>query len=368
MRHARILAASLAALLALAACTPRGTLGIVPDATGGVATETIFIVTSRAKDDITLTPAGDRSFNEGYARYDISIPPNREVGDINWPPPGETPDATRDFVTTRAVEYPDARNFRAGLSQALQQSETDPGAVVIFVHGFNTNFSEGLYRLAQISHDLDLRGTVVHYSWPSQASALGYLYDRDSALFARDGLEQTIDDVRAAGATRITLVAHSMGSYLTMETLRQMGLRNPDSVDEIIDAVVLLSPDIDVDVFVAQAQSVGQLPDPFLIFTAADDKALGLSARLSQDGRRLGNLTDPAPLADLDVTLLDITNFTEGGGHFAAATSPELVAIIDRVRDMGQFYDIDDRARVGLGEAVVLTVQNAALVVVPSGD
>lgn len=352
-------------LLLAAACTPRGTLVIRPDATGGASTETIFVVTSRAPDALTRAPGEDRTLNESYSRYDVSIPPNRVVGEINWPPPGAEPDAALHFVTTRAVAFPDARNFRTGLAQAMRENSEAPGAAVIFVHGFNTNFSEGLYRLAQISHDLEIKGTVVHYSWPSAASAIGYLYDRDSALFARDGLEEAIRDVAAAGATRITLVAHSMGSYLTMETLRQMALRDQAGLPRLVDAVVLLSPDIDVDVFLGQAQAIRYMPDPFLIFTAQDDRALGLSARLSQDGQRLGNLADPTPLGDLRVTLIDITNYTEGTGHFAAATSPELVQIINRIKDMNAFYTFDDRARVGLAEAAVLTVQNAAQVIVP---
>ena len=357
--------ALLLVLLLAAACAPRGTLTIRPDATGGAATETIFVVTSRAKDAMTRAPGEDRALNENYSRYDVSVPPNRIVGEINWPPDGTEPDAALHFVTTRAVEFPDARNFRAGLAQAMRENRDAPGAAVIFVHGFNTNFSEGLYRLAQISHDLQIKGTVVHYSWPSAATATGYLYDRDSALFARDGLEEAIRDVEAAGATRITLVAHSMGSYLTMETLRQMALRDQAGLPRLVDAVVLLSPDIDVDVFLGQAYAIENLPDPFLIFTAQDDRALGLSARLSGDGKRLGNLSDPTPLGDLRITLIDITNYTEGTGHFAAATSPELVQIINRVKDMDAFYTIDDRARVGLVEGAVLTVQNAAQVVVP---
>ena len=366
--HAILRLSLLIVLFAATACAPRGQLAFRPGATGGAATETIYVVTSRAKDDLTRTPGEDRTLNESYSRYDISIPPNRVVGEINWPPSDAEPDAARDFVTTGAAEFPDARTFRTALGRDLRNNRAAPGAAVIFVHGFNTNFAEGLYRLAQISHDLEIEGTVVHYSWPSAAAATGYLYDRDSALFARDGLEEAIRDVAAAGATRITLVAHSMGSYLTMETLRQMALRDQAGLPRIVDAVVLLSPDIDVDVFIGQARAIKNLPDPFLIFTAQDDRALGLSARLSGDGKRLGNLADPTPLGDLRVTLIDITNYTEGTGHFAAATSPELVRIINRIKDMDAFYTIDDRARVGLVEGAVLTVQNAAQVIVPVLD
>ena len=70
--------------------------------------------------------------------------------------------------------------------------------------------------IAQMAHDLQLPGAVVHYSWPSAAEPLGYAHDRDSALFARDGLEQLMQEITAAGARRIIIVSHSMGSALTM--------------------------------------------------------------------------------------------------------------------------------------------------------
>ena len=114
------------------------------------------------------------------------------------------------------------------------------GEAIIFVHGYNSNFAEGVYRIAQFAHDLQLPGTVVLYSWPSAAEPLGYAYDRDSALFARDGLESLIHEVAHAGAKRILLVAHSMGSGLTMEALRSAAIRG-DTAD--VEAVGWGDPD-----------------------------------------------------------------------------------------------------------------------------
>ena len=82
-------------------------------------------------------------------------------------------------------------------------------------------------------------GVAVHYSWPSAAEPLGYVYDRDSMMFARAGLEQLIREVIAAGATRVTLVAHSMGSFLTMETLRSMALRDGQIAAQVRGVVLI---------------------------------------------------------------------------------------------------------------------------------
>jgi esterase/lipase superfamily enzyme len=349
-------------MLLLQSCAERGvlTIGTDPDRIG--SHETILVATSRGADPVTGRYVGLRAPQEAYALFDVSVPPNRNVGEINWPPEGAAPDPSRDFITTRAARLPDPATFRRELGTALRNKPEADGGVVIFVHGFNTNFAEGLYRIAQIDHDLAVKGVIVHYSWPSSASALGYLYDRDSVDFARDGLEDLIQQVKAAGASRITLVAHSMGSYLVMETMRQMAIRN-GGVPEV-SSVFLLSPDIDVDLFISQAETVGDLPQPFIIFTSANDRALGASSFVSREGVRLGNLQDPTRLADLDVTLIEVGAYSEGMGHDTAVTSPEIVDLLNQLTQVGGFLELD-QGRVGLLEGAMLSVQQATRIVVP---
>jgi esterase/lipase superfamily enzyme len=346
----------------LMSCAERGTLTIAPDPLDLGTPETIFVATSRGLDPTTQTLGGERATVETFAVFDVSIPPDREVGEVNWPPRGEVADPATDFITTRAATLPDTAAFRGELGRQIATTPVAEGGVVIFVHGFNTNFSEGLYRIAQIKHDLDVNGVVVHYSWPSKASPFGYLYDHDSANFARDGLEELIHQVHEAGARRITLFAHSMGSYLTMETLRQMAIR--DGNIDLVDAVILMSPDLDVDVFVSQATEIGRLPDPFLVFTSTKDRALGLSSRLSGDGNRLGNLEDPTQLGDLDVLLFEVGAYSTGTGHSTPVTSPELIELLDRINDIDGFLRTDELSRVGVVEGAVLSVQNATQIIV----
>ncbi len=45
---------------------------------------------------------------------------------------------------------------------------------MVFVHGFNNTFADGLHRTAQIRHDFEIPGVAVHYAWPSAGNALGY--------------------------------------------------------------------------------------------------------------------------------------------------------------------------------------------------
>lgn len=330
-----------------------------PNAARVGAMERIFVGTTRDLDEDGGFGT-KRSETVRYARYDISVPPDRTLGKITWPKKFQKPNPRKDFLTTQALQYSAESQFNTDLRGALAENG---GEAVIFVHGYNNNFSEGLYRVAQFSHDLDLPGVVVHYSWPSAAIPLGYVYDRDSALFARDGLESLIDEVAAAGAKRILIVAHSMGSALTMETLRQQAIRGNSKGLARVSGVILISPDIDVDVFRAQAHTMGKLPQPFIIFGSDRDKILNLSAKLTGQAERLGSLSDVSVVKDLDVTYLDVRAFAKGAGHFTVADSPALILLLDRISDIEGAFEQDRLERVGLLPGVVLTVQNATQVV-----
>lgn len=348
----------------LAACEPRGEIVVAPEAARANAVETVFIGTTRGVDPENGNAfSGARNQSTRFARLDIAIPPDRSPGEIRWTPPGRAPDPRTEFLTTREEIYSGAPGFRADLARALSRERRGTREVVVFVHGFNTTFAEGAYRLAQLGHDLDIGGVLVHYSWPSLGHPLGYAYDRDSALFARDGLESVLDQVVAAGAERVLILAHSMGSALTMETLRQLAISRNARVQRRIAGVVLISPDIDVDVFRAEAMRIGTLPQPFLIFTSKKDRVLALSARLSGQRDRLGNLTDVAEVADLKVTLLDTTAFSTGIGHFNAGNSPALLAILGGIADVDAALAASQIGRTGLLPGAVLTVQSATQIV-----
>ncbi|MCF6314832.1 MAG: alpha/beta fold hydrolase [Marinosulfonomonas sp.] len=343
------------------ACTPRGVITLFPEAALVGQVRNVFVGTTRGMED-------DGGFNNkrtadvSFHRYDISVPPQHEVGEINWP--RGKPNPAQAFLTTRIDHFNAANDFTADLAKSLHARPKGQREVVVFIHGFNNNFAEGLYRLAQLSHDMDLPNPTVHYSWPSAANPLGYGYDRDSLLFARDGLEDLLRVIKSAGADRILLVGHSMGALLTMETLRQMAISDPRTLNSTIGGVFLISPDIDVDLFRQQAARIGPLPQPFVIFTSKKDRALRLSARLAGKHERLGNVQDVNELSELRVTLIDVTSFSDGLiGHFNTATSPALIQILKRLNGIDAAFRNDRAGRAGLLPGTVLTVQQATQVI-----
>ncbi len=158
-------------------------------------------------------------------------------------------------------------------------------------------------------------------------------------------------------------MAHSMGTWLTVEALRQMAIRD-GHVASKINNVILASPDLDVDVFGRQFMSLGKDKPHFTIFVSQDDRALALSRRISGNVDRLGQIDPSAEpyrskLEAAGITVLDLTKLKTGDrlNHGKFAESPEVVKLIGDRLIAGQ--TITD-SEVGLGEAVGAVAIGAA--------
>lgn len=354
----------LMAVLVLAACAPRGEFSTVPQGSTGETTEAIFVGTTRKAEASVF--GRERAEAASFLRYDISIPKDRDPGELTWPPRRGAPDVARHFLTQDALLFDGSESFRLALRNAMRlRKQTD---AVVYVHGFNTNMAEGVYRVAQMHHDLQVPGVAVHYAWPSRGSALGYVYDRDSMMYSRSGFEDLLDEVAGAGTREIVIVAHSMGAALTMETLRQMALRGQSRALDRVAAVILISPDIDLDVFRSQARDIGTLPDPFVVFGSSRDRVLNISATIAGSGERLGNLKDISAIADLKVIYLDTAAYSTGSGHLNLGENPALLSLFGGLIGIDRAFRADARARVGLLPGLILTVRNATeIVLTPVG-
>ena len=349
--------------ISVAACAPRAALHVLATDVPGAAIQTVFVGTSRTYEDGRFTARRLESVD--FTRFEVSVPPDREMGEIaeHW---GE-PDPTRDFMVRSADRYSDAGAFRGGLAQALAALSPNEREVAVYIHGFNNTFADGLYRSAQIGHDFSLPGLTAHFSWPSAARPVGYAYDRDSALFARDALEQFLRQIALAGANRIILVAHSLGTALTMETLRQLRIGGDTLVIPRLRGVILMSPDIDIEVFRAQAHRIEPLPQPFVIFSSRRDRLLLISAGITGQRDRLGSLDSIDEIADLDITVIDVSNIEDSlndpFNHATAISSPTMIGLLRQLRGVNTSLDEATIANIGLLPGTVLTVRSATEII-----
>ena len=215
---------------------------------------------------------------------------------------------------------------------ALAASGPPGSSVGVFVHGYNNKAAEAVCRHAQMARDFGEAGPQITFAWPSAARPLGYVADRDAALRSRRYLDDLLTLLMRRQRRPVVLIGHSMGGFLVVETLQRMALRGTD-VHRGLAGVVLVSPDIDVDLFVEQAAAIGPLPRPFIVTISDRDWVLGLSARLAGRRPRLGAPDEPTRLRSPDITVIDLSNAEGGqrGGHLQAVSSPDALRWLDPI-------------------------------------
>ncbi|MBB1248595.1 alpha/beta hydrolase [Rhizobium sp. G21] len=272
-----------------------------------LATEQVFAMTTRGrtKPDANMFD-NSKARDASYAEFTVSIPPNHRNSEVEWP--GAKADPKKTFAVVGQKRL-DQRDFIDAIDHADPKSRD----IGIFVHGYNNSYQEALFRMAQMAHDANIPGAKVVFSWPSQAELAGYVADKESATYSRDYLAQFLTEATKRRKTgEVYVFAHSMGSWLTVEALRQLRLAKRDDVLDKLK-VVLAAPDIDADVFRTQMQVIGRMKLPITILVAPDDRALEVSKFLSASSQRVGALDvkDPDVIAaarSVGIQFIDISS------------------------------------------------------------
>ena len=219
---------SVASVLALGGCAGVGAAGARFDASSLSSDPTLLITTTRKPVNGGRTKpwfGPERASTMTIARAKL-VPPDE--GRFSLAAVGLARDWRLDGVERVSGEVGDL------LAQA--GGGTD---VLIYVHGFNQTFETAALDAAQLSDAIKFRGRTMVFSWPSKAGLFDYAYDRDSAMFSRDDFEHVLSSiVSAPSASRVHIVAHSMGTMLALESLRQLYARYGDTVNGRIGAVV----------------------------------------------------------------------------------------------------------------------------------
>ncbi|MEO1282891.1 MAG: alpha/beta hydrolase [Pseudomonadota bacterium] len=290
-----------------------------------VRTSTADIETSAAGTPAGLAqfirPVSEPSIQRGHrlhlGRAHVTIPKiAREKGTIQRPWQiafldyslySEKEDPRRHF-TVGSLDLMDAETFMEQSNQHLSRSERYKDQAFVFVHGFNTTFSEAAYRTAQIAYDLEFDGVPYMYSWPSRGEETGYFYDRDSADRARGYflkfLKMVADKTKAK---RIHVISHSLGIRPVSEALQMARLEGRTRSDLKIDQLILASPDMDQDVFKEVAAALTKSASGTTLYAASNDLALMASRALARGKPRAGDVTKAGPLIVPGIDTIDVS-------------------------------------------------------------
>ena len=310
--------------LALGGCAGMAESATRLDASALAANPTLLVATTRkAVNDGRASPwfGSERAPRMSIARAKLTPPDSgpfsfAAVGMSDW--------------RLAAVE-PVPSQFNEFLTQAGGEPD-----VLIYVHGYRQTFEGAVLDAARLSDGIKFRGATMAFSWPSKAGLFDYAYDRESAVWSRDAFERVLGSVMANPTRgRVHIVAHSMGTMLVLESLRQVYGRYGDAAADRIGAVVFASPDIDLDIFTSSMARIRPLASKITVITATNDRALALSSRVAGGITRVG-AAEKTALEQLGLRVVDASQYGWGiVNHDLFMSNAEVRRVIRRAVDGG---------------------------------
>lgn len=307
----------------------------------------------RLKQGRTLAAFSGQGGNElalGRAVVTVPLAKDRQAGMI--PRPGwdfivtsfafREEDHSLDF-TLYSVDVLDRGKFAAAANERIAGAKMFPKTAFVFVHGYNVSFDDALFRTAQISYDIGFDGAAFVYSWPSSAGVLGYNHDQKRVLGARDSLREFLGIIeKETGAERIHLIAHSMGSQLLLEVLRDIrsamdpvAAANAKGYSEIIFA----APDVTRDNFQKIAKDLQPLAKGITLYASANDRALSVSGSLALGEVPAGHIPKRGvPIILKGIDTIDISAISTDFlslNHSTFADRKELLQDIEQIVSKG---------------------------------
>lgn len=165
--------------------------------------------------------------------------------------------------------------------------------ILVFVHGYNTSFSNAAIRTAQLAHDTNFIGEAVLFSWPSsQGKRLAHNYRMDKGR-ANENVELLAEFLlKIAGATdkKIHIVAHSMGGYILTNSLaiisykldknnKLLKLRRGRHNNKIFNQIILAAPDVANNEYELKftKYNYSDLAERITLYSAVNDNVLKAS-------------------------------------------------------------------------------------------
>lgn len=264
----------------------------------------------------------------GYC--DVSIPKHHKIGRLEsrsiWRLEFRSDDS-KHVVMRRCVKLEQAE-FLAQLQERLNLSPEPEREALMFVHGFNVSFVDAARRAAQLGYDLQYKGPVLMYSWPSKGAIVDYTHDASTVETSRPNLAKFLKLMLADGRVkRLHVVAHSMGNRALLYALKDIiGL----PVSNCLSHIVFTAPDVDQGVFINDMTDfLGKLTS-MTLYASSQDKALKLSkkingfARAGEGGKKI---VIHQALSSIDASTVE-TDFL---GHSFYGDSRTVISDINRL-------------------------------------
>jgi len=288
---------------------------------------TVYYATDRARGaGPTLVFANTRSETGRLelGHFEVSIPRDHRLASVerpSWKTLWRENPALHFVIRSRNLDTYDG--FYGRISGEVSASRKRE--ILVFIHGFNVEFDEAIYRTAQLTYDLGFDGPPILYSWPSNGRVVSYLPDTASNQATIPHLQWFLEDVvRLSGATTVHVIAHSMGNQALTHALSRMadgGKRLPG-----FSRVILTAPDIDADVFRGIADAVKRSAAQVTLYASSADRAL-IASKAAYAFRRAGDASPLTIIPGIDTVDASVLA-TDFLGHSYYGDSSSVIADI----------------------------------------
>jgi esterase/lipase superfamily enzyme len=297
---------------------------------------------------------GPQSGPMRYGACRISIPRDHRIGALESPSVFRfryTEDPRKDVVL-RQIEDLSPGEFLRLVRATVDDEFKGRGLreAFVFVHGFSVSFEDAARRTAQLAYDLKFKGAPIFFSWPSQGQFLDYTVDETNVEWAVPHLEEFLHDLSArSGATRIYLIAHSMGNRCLTNALRR--LKTTSGRTSVFHEVVLTAPDIDAATFQGDiVPAILQGARRITLYASSKDAALGFSKKVHgyrRAGDTEGDVIVAPPMETVDVSAVD-TSF-DGHSYYGDNSSviSDLFYLIHDGKPASERFGMQDSGDVG---------------------
>jgi esterase/lipase superfamily enzyme len=247
---------------------------------------------------------------------DVTIPRDRRMGELESPRwwKFEFKNNPKKYITLQRVDELPESDFLSRLSDCVA-ADSDR-SVLVFIHGFWVSFEDGVRRTAQLCYDLGFKGAPVLYSWPSAGRSAAYMTDEATIEWTRPHLLTFLRLLaNSAGASKIHVIAHSMGNRALVKILDPtLAATGP-----LFNQIVLTAPDIDSGEFLQLASQIPPTAERITLYASSNDKAISFSKtlhtypRAGESGENIvvvGGL-DTVDASSVDTSLIGHSYFAE---------------------------------------------------------
>jgi esterase/lipase superfamily enzyme len=234
--------------------------------------------------------------------------------------------------------------------------------MVLYIHGVANSFTDAALTMGEMCHYLGREFVCGIFTWPAGGKGgilAGYQQDYESSGFAVEHLRKAIRTIAdTPGLEKLHIMAHSRGTDVLGTALSELSFEAYMQQSTLprrfkIGNIVLLAPDLDVDVAPAKIFAIlsdpdlpyGPAPNPrvvipplrgfhLTVYVSPDDKALATSSWLFGSLARLGRI-EASMLSPEQMKLVDELGFfdviqirgtTDFFGHGYFRTNPKASA------------------------------------------